>query len=121
LFVDFFPEVKSVNMDNRLEAATSRLEDLATITPPGSEDALAPTTPAAGSRVALPTLAATGNASAAPPPPAAEPLPQSVEEFDEIIGSEVANYVALSEEIGGLIAEQVRITAKPPIGKNIGS
>lgn len=96
----------------RLEAATSRLEDLATITPPGSEDALAPTTPAAGSRVALPTLAATGNASAAPPPPAAEPLPQSVEEFDEIIGSEVANYVALSEEIGGLIAEQAKAVEK---------
>ena len=40
-----------------------------------------------------------------------EELPQSVEEFDEIIEDQVAKYVALSHELGGLIEEQVGVSA----------
>ena len=43
-----------------------------------------------------------------PPPPAPEPLPASVEDFDELIVKEVAKYVEKSAEIGDLVEEQVR-------------
>lgn len=84
----------------RLEAATSRLEDLATVVPPSS---------ASSAVVPVPSISAPGAAAPAPqapPPPPPEPLPASVEEFDELIDNEVAKYVKLSEELGGLIAEQ---------------
>jgi adenylyl cyclase-associated protein len=40
----------------------------------------------------------------APPP---EPVPESIEEFDNFINQSVKKYVDNSNEIGGLVAEQV--------------
>jgi len=88
----------------RLEAATSRLEDLATVTPPYNADgsSIGQVTPVpAPPNVQTPSA----TASALAPPP--EPLPPSVEEFDDIISNEVAKYGSLSAELGDLIAEQV--------------
>ena len=36
-----------------------------------------------------------------------EPLPESIEEFDAFIKGSVGNFVTLSKNLGGLIAEQV--------------
>jgi adenylyl cyclase-associated protein len=42
-----------------------------------------------------------------PAPPAPEPLPASVEDFDDLIANEVATFVEKSMELGGLVGEQV--------------
>jgi len=93
----------------RLEAATSRLEDLATVTPPYNADgsSIGQVTPVpAPPNVQTPSA----TASALAPPP--EPLPPSVEEFDDIISNEVAKYGSLSAELGDLIAEQSKAVEK---------
>jgi adenylyl cyclase-associated protein len=87
---------------HRLEAATSRLEDMASST--------------------IPPLTANGTAATSailppPPPPLPvqeppkpqEPVPELVEDFDAFIKNSVKKYVALSDAIGGPIAEQVGI------------
>lgn len=93
---------------SRLEAATSRLEDIAssTIELPQAVPTLQQTlaTPKSGTPSA-PTPAATPAPAAAPKMPA-EPLPESVEEFDAFIETSVGKYAALSKKLGGLIAEQ---------------
>jgi adenylyl cyclase-associated protein len=89
----------------RLEAATSRLEDIATsVDGPsalenGDGKSAAPGAPTA-------TAAAVSAPAAAPAPPP-EPLPRSIEEFDELIQSDVAAFVTASSKIGGLVEEQV--------------
>lgn len=57
---------------------------------------------------AAPTPAPTPAAAPASPAPkkAAEPLPESIEEFDAFIKNSVGKFAALSKELGGLIAEQ---------------
>lgn len=87
---------------NRLEAATSRLEDMAaSAIDISGAPAPAPTGP-------LPPPP-TGAVRAAPEQPRviAEPLPESVEDFDSFITGPVKKYVNLSDEIGGLVSEQV--------------
>jgi adenylyl cyclase-associated protein len=89
---------------HRLEAATSRLEDMAasTIDLPklnGAAPTPAPTGP-------LPAPPTTSRASQ-PPKPIPEALPESVEDFDTFITGTVKKYVNLSDEVGGPIAEQV--------------
>ncbi|PBP17157.1 adenylyl cyclase-associated protein [Diplocarpon rosae] len=85
----------------RLEAATSRLEDMAASSIELPTINGAPTTPAP-----------TGPLPAPPPPKAAEPkpvvatLPESVEDFDTFIAGPVRKFVNLSEELGGAVAEQ---------------
>ena len=46
----------------------------------------------------------------APPPPVRhmETLPPTIDDFDTTINDEVKSFVNMSEEIGGLVAEQVR-------------
>lgn len=98
---------------SRLEAATSRLEDIAssTIPPPDSpkENGIPPTPP---------TIA-----TSPPPPPTAiqtpaikkvvqEPVPEFVAEFDSFIQGPVKKYVNLSDEIGGVVAQQVGVCTK---------
>jgi adenylyl cyclase-associated protein len=90
---------------HRLEAATSRLEDMAasTIDLPklnGAAPTPAPTGP-------LPAPPTTSRAAAESPKPAPEALPESVEDFDTFISSTVKKYVNLSDEVGGPVAEQV--------------
>ncbi|CCX15860.1 adenylate cyclase associated N terminal-domain-containing protein [Pyronema domesticum] len=94
----------------RLEAATSRLEDLTTIIPPPGSDAtsISSAVPAQGTRATIPALQDFAPVVAAPPapkPPVVE-LPASIEEFDELIAKQVALYVQYSQQIGGLVAEQ---------------
>ncbi|KAM6515961.1 suppressor of rasval19, variant 2 [Fusarium falciforme] len=93
----------------RLEAATSRLEDIAASTelPPD-----APATSSSNAAIAAPPAPAAPAAPVAPPKPepvskpAAEPLPESIEEFDAFLSSAVEKYVEQSQELGGVIAEQ---------------
>lgn len=97
----------------RLEAATSRLEDIAT-----SSIELPQGVPALHQSVASPQSASTptsstpATATPAPPPASApkaapaEPLPESVEEFDAFINTTVLKFAKASKELGGLVAEQ---------------
>ena len=47
-----------------------------------------------------------------PPQQQSETLPASVEDFDSMINNVVKTYVNVSEEIGGLVAEQVWFITK---------
>lgn len=102
----------SANLRPRLEAATSRLEDIASSTsdlPQGVPGLQQPG--AAQSSAVSPATGPTGTATPAPAPPAPraipqEPLPEVVEDFDAFINSSVDKYVQSSNKLGGLIAEQ---------------
>lgn len=86
----------------RLEAATSRLEDMAasTIDLPKINGA-APTPAPTGPLPPPPTRAV-----AEAPKPVAEALPESVEDFDAFLAGPLKRYVDLSDEVGGPVAEQ---------------
>ncbi|KFY71704.1 hypothetical protein V499_08106 [Pseudogymnoascus sp. VKM F-103] len=132
----------AANMNNlttlikRLEAATSRLEDLVT---PAFEDPASSTpkengdnstttrtpapsgssSPAAGiaagavgAAAAAPVAAAAAANTISPPKPADDPVPESVEDFDTFLDTSVKKYVDLSVEIGGAIAAQAARVAK---------
>lgn len=96
----------------RLEAATTRLEDIASSTvelPQAVPDLTA--TVATPSNTSSPTRPTPQQAVSAPAPPAPvqvpqEPLPESIEEFDAFIDQSVDKYVKASNKLGGLIAEQ---------------
>lgn len=88
----------------RLEAATSRLEDIASTVDPGSSPPNGDSTAAA----AVPLPAATS--SPAPPAAAPEPLPRSIEDFDKLIEEDVAGFVTASQKIGGLVEDQVGLS-----------
>ncbi|KAF4151110.1 hypothetical protein CNMCM6936_004752 [Aspergillus lentulus] len=86
----------------RLEAATSRLEDMAmSLDDPHSPKHV-------GSSAATPEPAAPVpvNTVAPPAPPAAPSLPPQIEDFDALINGDVRSFVDLGEKIGGLVAEQ---------------
>lgn len=91
----------------RLEAATSRLEDMASAIaePPKTNGTL----PAETSKAAPVVVAAAASKLPSPPAPKpiAEPLPQIIEDFDSFLADSVQNYVKLSNEIGDVVAEQV--------------
>lgn len=98
----------------RLEAATSRLEDMATLStevPQANGLPAAPAVPAAPVAPVTPASSSTPSAPSppnfAPPTKATEPLPDSIEDFDAFITNVVKKYVNLSDEVGGLVAEQV--------------
>ncbi|KAI9688095.1 MAG: hypothetical protein M1822_001601 [Bathelium mastoideum] len=90
---------------SRLEAATSRLEDIASSAT--SFEAPPSTTPN-GSFSASSTAKVSGPSPQAttPTPPKASSLPPAVEEFETIINGDVKPYLNLSQELGGPIAEQ---------------
>ncbi|KAG9244204.1 adenylyl cyclase-associated protein-like protein [Calycina marina] len=99
----------------RLEAATSRLEDIA------SSTVEPPTAKSNGTSTAVASPPSAPVAAPLPPPiPAlaepveanAEPLPESVEDFDSFIDGSVKKYVALSQELGGPVAEQAASVSK---------
>ncbi|GKT59029.1 adenylyl cyclase-associated protein [Colletotrichum tofieldiae] len=92
----------------RLEAATARLEDIAT-----STIELPQAVPSLNQSVASPPTASNASAPLPPPSQAAaapqappEPVPESVEEFDQFIATSVDKYVTISKKLGGLIADQ---------------
>lgn len=90
----------------RLEAATSRLEDMV----PNIGDSASSTNGIQSDR-GQGMVAAQGmeQAGGFPPTPQRhlETLPPVIDDFDGIINGEVKTFVNMSEEIGGLVAEQV--------------
>ncbi|KAJ9630049.1 suppressor of rasval19 [Knufia peltigerae] len=96
------------NMNNlttlikRLEAATSRLEDIAISVegPLSSSNGV----PAASAATSTPAVASPEPAAAAAP----EPLPKSVEAFDEIIEQDIDGFVQAAGKIGGLVEQQAK-------------
>lgn len=87
----------------RLEAATSRLEDMAT-----SVDASHPDTVAAINNATAAPVESAAAAVIEPPPQPVQPLPRSIEDFDKIIKEEVQAFVTASEQVGGLVEQQVK-------------
>lgn len=91
---------------DRLEAATSRLEDIATSVDGTEKGGL---NGAAG--VHGDTAAATESTTTLTPAPETkvpdEPLPRSIEEFNPLIDNEVKDFVEKASKIGGLVEEQV--------------
>lgn len=88
----------------RLEAATSRLEDMAS-TPVEAPNTNGAPTPAPTGPLPAPPVAM--NVAAQAPKAVLEDLPESVEEFDSFIAGPVRKFVNLSDELGGPVAEQV--------------
>lgn len=94
------PESRLILIYRRLEAATSRLEDMAT-----SVDSSHPS-----------TVAAISSSTTAPPHPSAaamsaaalcvDPLPPSIEDFDKILDEDVKAFVSASVKVGGLVEQQ---------------
>lgn len=88
---------------SRLEAATSRLEDMAT-----SVDESHPSTVAV-----IPTANQSSDSQSTPvpshPQPVLEPLPRAIEEFDKLISQDVKSFVEASEKLGDLVEQQVRV------------
>jgi len=104
--VQIIPREALTSLVHRLEAATSRLEDIASSTiEPQKSNGTSPAPPPAPVAAPLPpptpSVAETVKAKA-------EPLPESVEEFDAFLDGAVKKYVTLSEELGGPVAQQVR-------------
>ncbi|KAI1381923.1 adenylate cyclase associated N terminal-domain-containing protein [Hypoxylon crocopeplum] len=103
-----------VTLIKRLEAATTRLEDIAssTIELPQAVPALTATlaTPSGPSTTASPIpqppITAPAPAPSASKQAPQEPLPESIEEFDVFINQSVGKYVEASNKLGGLLAEQ---------------
>lgn len=62
--------------------------------------------PGIGTDVDAGTNQTQGNAS---PERRIEPLPPAIEDFDAIVNGDVQNFVNMSEDIGGLVAEQVEL------------
>lgn len=96
--------LRVTNLIGRLEAATSRLEDIASSAieipqaVPGIQE---PLTVGNNAPATLPAPAAS-KAAAAP----LEPLPESIEDFDAFLKGAVAKYGKVSQQTGGLVAEQ---------------
>jgi adenylyl cyclase-associated protein len=104
IVVPTIPREELTAIIHRLEAATSRLEDMAaaTIEAPKLNGA-APTPAPTG---ALPPVPVSARAPE-PPKPLPEVLPESVEEFDTFLAGPLKKFVNLSDEVGGPVAEQV--------------
>ena len=92
----------------RLEAATSRLEDMAQATiDPSVPTGGIPNT--SGTAVAAARGADSDGDDANVQNQAPEPLPPALDDFDSLINGDVVKFVNMSEELGGLVAEQVRV------------
>jgi len=101
--VHIIPSDTLTTLVHRLEAATSRLEDIAsaTIEPPKPNGA-SPHSPLAAAPLPPPIPSV-----AEPVKPKADPLPESVEDFDSFINGTVKKFLTLSDELGGPLAQQV--------------
>lgn len=95
-----------LTLHGRLEAATSRLEDMV----PSMGDSPSSTNGAqSSSGQDLSTGEGAGQTRGnVQSPRHVEALPPTIDDFDAIINGEVKTFVNMSEEIGGLVAEQVR-------------
>ena len=86
---------------DRLEAATSRLEDIAAAAQPQEGSISNGLLTSTGGSI-VPEL------SELPPRKIPDPLPPAIDNFDSLINGDVKKFILLSEELGGLVAEQVR-------------
>ncbi|PHH58629.1 hypothetical protein CDD81_5020 [Ophiocordyceps australis] len=81
----------------RLEAATSRLEDIASA-------ADLPTTVLPSAQAAA--VESLPNARTVDKAPPVEPLPESIEDYDAFMSLSLDNFIKLSHQLGGLVAKQ---------------
>lgn len=95
----------------RLEAATSRLEDIASSAGEGEGEPNANGTPKAPapSEKGVPAAAAGVAAAGAHPTPKKDLLPPMIEDFDALVQGDLKEYVNLSNGLLSLLAEQVSI------------
>jgi len=100
---------------HRLEAATSRLEDIASsslphdaTTPDGHHaDATENSALLAASQNQRSQQTSSGSTPGASQTQLQEPLPHSIEDFDTLLHGDLKAYYDLSQSLDGLIAEQV--------------
>lgn len=105
---------------HRLEAATSRLEDIASSAQsadalPNGLPALGSKAPASASAPELPLVSpqtSTQTVRAAAPEPVADPLPAAISDMDALIDVEVAAFIAASKGIDPLVEEQAVAVSK---------
>jgi adenylyl cyclase-associated protein len=99
------PDNVLTTMVRRLEAATSRLEDIASSTYPNGEPGASNASNGAQSPGPAAKLA-----SATPPAPAPQPptpsLPPAIEAYDEIVNGELKAWLELSGMLGEVIEDQ---------------
>lgn len=90
------PTAELTSLVARLEAATSRLEDMAekTIEPSGVVPATIPAAPSAPVPAPAPSV------------PKAE-IPEVIKDYNDYIATTVKKFVNLSDEIGGAVAQEV--------------
>jgi adenylyl cyclase-associated protein len=89
---------------HRLEAATSRLEDIASTSINSDSNA-----PQGGAQAAI-----TANATPiAPAPQAPASLPPSIEAYDALLNTELKAWMELSSKLGPVIQNQVRCADMP--------
>ena len=100
-----------IGLLSRLEAATSRLEDIASSSSSfeGSQPSHAHGSSAAAVNRAAST-ASTSKQTAALPSSASEPedLPESVVEFDNVVQNHLKPFLNQGSKLGGVVAEGVR-------------
>lgn len=95
------PAARLTSAFSRLEAATSRLEDIAS-TSAGYEGA-APSGPSAPA-----TAAASTAPAAAPAAPPAESLPPTVEAYDTVLDTDLKPWLDMSSKLGNVIEGQAK-------------
>ena len=99
------PPALSLTILRRLEAATSRLEDMV----PSMGDQSAVTNGLSASDQDTQTPGGTKQMGRSDTSPSPTPLPPAIDDFDSMINGDVTKFVTMSEHIGGLVAEQVRV------------
>ncbi len=91
------------SMVRRLEAATSRLEDIASTALPNSSDGAASLNGASTDATPGVTAASTSTST---PKLVAESAPPAIEAFDELVNSDLKNWLELSGKLGSVIEGQ---------------
>ncbi|KAH7084261.1 adenylate cyclase associated N terminal-domain-containing protein [Paraphoma chrysanthemicola] len=92
-------------MVHRLEAATSRLEDIASSSFPNG-DTPAPVNGAQSPGPAAKLATASASTTTTPPKPAVETLPPAIEAFDAMVDTELKKWLELSSMLGEVIEGQ---------------
>ena len=107
----------ALTLFRRLEAATSRLEDMV---PNIADTSTSSNGVQLGSDEGLVAaeLRGHGNANGSGSRRQLEVLPPMIDDFDGTINGEVKTFVNMSEEIGGLVAEQVRCVSPQVMIRN---
>jgi hypothetical protein len=115
-FMHIAQDKRLTGLIHRLEAATSRLEDIASSAAEGPTPTSATAGPAsrsiAGAASAAPSINGDVTPTQGPPPKSAIPepaveLPQTVQDFDTLMNEDLKPFKEISEKVGGLVAEQV--------------